>query len=178
MGGYPPLRTVPLRCRREYLNSGSQPTSIRLFQKDEEESEIDVLIETERFVWFVEAKFRSDVSERTTNNPNRDQVIRNLDIGTWYAGVRDFYFSLLLVDTSHATKGTALVELYAKRGPEIADRLPHRPDGLTNLKGIGVLQWSDLAAVLRESGDSAPRSDERAYANRAVAWLNGKGISG
>ena len=66
------------------------PPSIRLFQKDEEESEIDVLIETERFVWFVEAKFRSDVSERTTNNPNRDQVIRYLDIGTWYAGVRDF----------------------------------------------------------------------------------------
>ena len=66
--------------------------------------------------------------------------------------------SLLLVDTSHATKGTALVELYAKRGPEIADRLPPRTDGLTNLKGIGVLQWSDLAAVLRESGDSAPRS--------------------
>ena len=59
---------------------------MRLFQKDGGESEIDVLIEVEGTVWFIEAKFRSEVSERTTNNPERDQVIRNLDVGSWYAG--------------------------------------------------------------------------------------------
>jgi len=57
-------------------------------------------------VWFIEAKFRSDVSERTTNNPERDQVIRNPDVGTWYAGVRHFYFSLLLLDSAINTKST------------------------------------------------------------------------
>jgi hypothetical protein len=71
------------------------PPSLRLFQKDEGPSEIDVLIETEYSVWSIEIKHRSDISERTTNNPVRDQVLRNIDVGSWHAGVRDFYFGLL-----------------------------------------------------------------------------------
>ena len=154
------------------------PPALRLFQKDEGESEIDVLIETEQMVWFIEAKFRSDVSERTTNNPDRDQVIRNLDVGTWYAGVRDFYFSLLLLDAPVTTKGTALVERYAASRDEVLRRLPHRPDQLANLRGIGLLRWSHLNAVLAQSATGAPRADERAYAQRAVEWLKGKRIGG
>jgi len=155
--------------------SGSR---LRFFQKAEGESEIDVLIETEQIVWFIEAKFRSDISERTTNNPDRDQVIRNLDVGTWYAGVREFYFSLLLLDAPQATKGTALVERYSGSRDDVLRRLPHRPDGLANLRGTGRLRWSQLAAVLAECADAAPRADERAYAQRAVDWLKGKRIAG
>jgi hypothetical protein len=154
------------------------PPALRLFQKDEGESEIDVLIETEQMVWFVEAKFRSDVSERTTNNPERDQVIRNLDVGSWYAGVRDFYFSLLLLDTASGTKGMALIERYAVSREEVVKRLPHRPDRLANLRGTGLMRWSHLAAVLAECADGAPRADERAYARHAVEWLKGKRIAG
>jgi len=154
------------------------PPALRFFQKDEGESEIDVLIETEQIVWFIEAKFRSDISERTTNNPDRDQVIRNLDVGTWYAGVREFYFSLLLLDAPQATKGTALVERYSGSRDDVLRRLPHRPDGLANLRGTGLLRWSQLAAVLAECADAAPRADERAYAQRAVDWLKGKRIAG
>jgi hypothetical protein len=152
------------------------PPALRLFQKDEGESEIDILIETERIAWFIEAKFRSDVSERTTNNPERDQVIRNVDVGSWFAGVRDFYFSLLLLDSARGTKGMALIERYAASRDEVLRRLPHRPDRLANLRGIGLLRWSDLAAVLAECAEEAPRDDERAYARHAVEWLEGKRI--
>ena len=64
------------------------PPSLRLHQKDEDASEIDIVIETEVSVWFMEAKFRSDISARTTNNPTRDQIVRNLDVWSWYAGRR------------------------------------------------------------------------------------------
>ena len=71
------------------------PPALRLVQKDEGASEIDVVIETECSVWFIEAKFKSDISTGTTNNPTRDQIIRNIDVGSWYAGTRDFDFALL-----------------------------------------------------------------------------------
>lgn len=152
------------------------PPTLRLHQKDEGESEIDVLIETERSVWAIEAKYRSDVSERTTNNPDRDQVLRNIDVGTWYAGVRNFYFSLLLLDGATAGKGTALVDRCSPGAAELMNRLPHRHDALKNLHGVGILRWSSLASVLSRCAKEAPRADERANAERAVAWLQTKHI--
>lgn len=59
-----------------------------LAQGDEGASEIDVLIEASTWVWFIEAKYGSDISLGTTTRPNRDQVLRNLDVGSYYAGVR------------------------------------------------------------------------------------------
>lgn len=153
------------------------PPALRLIQKDEGESEIDILIVSEAFAWIIEAKYRSDVSERTTNNAERDQVLRNLDVGSWYAGVRDFYFSLLVLDATTSAKGAALTERYSASHTEVVERLPHRPDKLGNLKGIGLLRWSDCAAVLEESTVSATHDNERIVAARAVEWLRGKGIS-
>jgi hypothetical protein len=54
--------------------------------------------------------------------------------------------------------------------------LPHRPDGLKNLAGIGTLTWADLGAVLESAGASARREDERAYAARARDWLMQRAI--
>ena len=152
------------------------PPGLRLVQRDEGESEIDVLIESETFVWVVEAKYRSDVSERTTNNAERDQVLRNIDVGSWHAGVRDFYFSLLVCDSATSPKGAALVQHYSQSRGDMLQRLPHRTDGLNNLKGIGYVRWSDCAGVLRECAECATHEDERQVASKAVAWLQGKGI--
>ena len=59
---------------------------------DEGDSEIDVIVEAATWVWFIEAKHRSDISMGTTTRPERNQVLRNLDVGTYYAGVRQFFF--------------------------------------------------------------------------------------
>src|SRR5262249_10533584 len=64
-----------------------------LAEGDEGDSEIDVVIEAATWVWFIEAKYRSDIATGTTTRPDRDQVLRNVDVGTHYAGVRQFFFS-------------------------------------------------------------------------------------
>ena len=41
---------------------------------DEGISEIDIVLENPNWVWFIEAKYKSDISEGTTTRPNRDQT--------------------------------------------------------------------------------------------------------
>ena len=53
-------------------------------------SEPDVLIDLgDEGLVLVEAKYKSDVNERTTYDDERDQVIRLIDVGSWHAGTRD-----------------------------------------------------------------------------------------
>jgi hypothetical protein len=148
------------------------PPGLRAFQKDEGESEIDVLIETEHAVWAIEAKLGADISEGTKSNATRDQVLRNLDVGSWYAGVRKFYFALLVLRPDRSPKGIGLVERYRAVRDEFIDGLPHRPDRLRNLRHLGVLTWADVLAVLSDCAHEAPRPDERGHARRAVEWLS------
>jgi predicted RNase H-like nuclease len=143
------------------------PPALRLHQKDEGPSEIDVVIETQFSVWFIEAKYKSDIITGTTNNATRDQIVRNLDVGSWYAGVRDFFFALLVMDEARSPKGVEAVRVCAATLP----MLSHRPDGMVNIKGIGLLRWAGLADILASCERDAPRQQERAYAARAVAWL-------
>jgi hypothetical protein len=125
---------------------------------DEGDSEIDVIIETPTWVWFIEAKYRSDISLGTTTRPNRDQVIRNMDVGTYYAGVRQFFFSLLILSEDHSPKGVAKIREYEAQPSIVQDRLSHhRPDRLTNVKAIRTLKWADLMGVLIEASTKALR---------------------
>jgi hypothetical protein len=83
---------------RAAVNCGNIPPPLGLLEGgDEGDSEIDVIIETPTWVWFIEAKYRSDISLGTTTRPSRDQVIRNMDVGTYYVDVRQFFFSLLIL---------------------------------------------------------------------------------
>ena len=143
---------------------------------DEGASEIDVLIEAPTWVWFIEVKFRSDISTGTTTRPERDQVLRNIDVGSYLSGTRRFVFSLLIASRERSKLGVAKVEEYREL-PRVRELLAgHRPDGLTNLEAVGLLNWTDVAAVLVELADSAPREDERPFARRAAEWLEGKGL--
>ena len=72
---------------------------------DEGISEIDVVIEAATWVWFIEAKYTSDISLGTTTRPDRDQVLRNIDVGSYYAGVRQFFFSLLVSSEERSPGG-------------------------------------------------------------------------
>lgn len=149
------------------------PPALRLYQRDEGASEIDVVIETEFSVWFIEAKFKSDISTGTTNNPTRDQIVRNLDVGSWYAGVRDFYFALLIMDEERSPKGVEVLNSLGGSPPT----LPHRPDGLQNVKGCGLLRWRDIAGVLRVCADDGGlREGEAQFARNAWSWMQQRGL--
>lgn len=137
---------------------------------DEGISEIDIVIEHPQWVFFIEAKLTSDISTGTTTRPERDQLLRNIDVGSYYAGVRDFYFALLVQDPARSPKGTTALRDYADHA-RLKQRLPHRPDGLANVRAVGFLTWSNLASVLT----SLPADDvspfELACAKRCVDWL-------
>lgn len=141
-----------------------------LVDGDEGPSEIDVAIEAASWIWFIEAKYRGDISKGTTTRPTRDQVLRNLDVGSYYAGVRNFYFSLLIASDRRSPLGVQKLHEYSDFN-NVRELLVHRTDGVTNLRGIGKLTWSQLDEVLIAARDAAPRRDEQAYASRASEWL-------
>ena len=121
------------------------PPSITDFQKNEGKSEVDIIIESEQFVWFIEAKYKSDIEMRTKNNEKRDQLLRNIDVGSYYSGALDFYFSLLYFDEKQTKKGIERIEKYSNfRISEFKTILPHRSDNMENIKGIGKIKWSDF----------------------------------
>ncbi len=147
-----------------------------LAEGDEGDSEIDVVIEAPTWVWFIEAKHRSDISRGTTTRPDRDQILRNLDVGTHYAGVRQFFFSLLISSEKASPVGVERLQKYQTLDVVRDTLRRHRPDGLQNLRGIGHITWRALGEVLADASSCAPREDERAYAVRAVEWLRGRGF--
>jgi hypothetical protein len=155
--------------------SVSPPPSLTV-DLEEGDSEIDVVIEAPTWVWFVEAKLRGDISAGTATRRDLNQVLRYLDVGTYYAGVRPFYFSLLVADRARSAVGAAVVAEYAELSRPRELLADHRPDQLRNLAGISLLTWAHLGEVLADAADDAPREDERAYAARARDWLRGRGI--
>ncbi|MBI2471247.1 MAG: hypothetical protein HYV59_08415 [Planctomycetes bacterium] len=164
----------PKETTIELWKSVSPPPSL-LEGGDEGISEIDIVIENPRWVWFIEAKLTSDISTGTTTRPNRDQILRNLDVGSYYAGVRDYYFALLIHDKNRSPKGAHAIEEY-KDFDRIRERLPHRSDRLMNLRAIGILTWSDLAAVLDAASSRVCRPHELIFAQRCFEWLCQRGI--
>ena len=150
------------------------PASLAAYHS-EGESEVDVAIETPTSLWFIEAKYRSDISGRTTHAEHRDQILRNIDVGSSAAGERQFHFSLLALDSQHSARAFELLAKYRSDRELLRQRLPHRSDGLRNVDGIGLVLWSDVVDVLEACARSA-RADEQVFAERAVVWLRGKAL--
>ncbi len=62
----------------------------------------DLTIETSNKLIFIETTYKTDISKNTKHDPNRDQIIRNIDVGTW-AGkkwAKEFWFVLLTLKTN------------------------------------------------------------------------------
>ncbi len=143
-------------------------------------TEVDVLIECETFVWFIEAKYKSDISPGTTHDKKRNQILRNIDVGSNYAEGRDFYFSLLILDDKSSSKGIAAVEKYSRELTEdvsqFEDHLKHRTVGLSNLQGLTVFYWRDFASIFKSCMEKPEDDFETFVAERAFHWLDNKEI--
>jgi hypothetical protein len=183
-----PAVWVPVMAEKSFTGTQLnqvQDTSVELWSEvapppellaggDEGLSEIDVILVNPEWMWFIEAKYKSDISTGTTTRPERDQVLRNIDVGSYYAGERTFYFSLLVLSRTQSPKGVQSVEKY--RDPAVLrEHLPHRADRGPNVAGLGILTWADMAAVL-EAARVKGREYEAAFASRALEWLAGRGI--
>ena len=129
-------------------------------------TELDACLSTQDAVIVVEAKYKSDLSQRTAWDPQRDQIARCLDAALDLAGeARQPYFLLATDDYSHANLETpamayeTLLPRYRDDAAFRAARLPHRTaEELARLDGrIGWLSWADLVdTVLDHSSAFSP----------------------
>ncbi|MFN0179617.1 MAG: hypothetical protein ACKVZ0_12535 [Gemmatimonadales bacterium] len=172
--GHGPLPTSDVAI---YLWANVPPPTSLLQGGDEGVSEIDVLIEAPTWAWCIEAKYHSDISTGTTTRPGRDQVLRNIDVGSFRAGVRDFYFSLLVRSSDRSPRGVETIARYRDLDSVRALLAPHRPDRLANLRAVTSTTWTDLGKVLATAAARATRPGEAAYAHRALEWMTAKGLA-
>lgn len=143
----------------------------------EGQSEIDIIIESDEFVWFIEAKYKSDISMKTTHDSERNQVIRNIDVGLEYVKGKDFYFSLLILNEKYSPNGLSIINEYNNSINRLMKDLKHRNSELSKLRGIGILTWQDILNIFSEVNSSTINEFERMIAKQASTWLTNK-ISG
>ncbi|MGR3913617.1 MAG: hypothetical protein OD918_03690 [Gammaproteobacteria bacterium] len=137
-------------------------------------SEIDIILENPDWVWFIEAKYRKGAIS-VTKKSKRDQILRNIDVGSHYAGERDFYFSLLCLSDDQPPGAAATVKKY-KNKTTLENCLPHRIGGLANVAGIGIIHWLDIAGIFKSIHSAPNRKDEAIIAKRAATWMAAQGI--
>ena len=114
-------------------------------------TEVDLTIRAEKAMIFVEAKYHSEIDMRTTHCPNRDQIIRNIDVGTYYAWNKGLDFYFVLLTSSNCSKSAKLLRHYLDNPQEIVDRLPHRTDIPKKIEQItdnmGLTTWNQLHKI-------------------------------
>ena len=99
-------------------------------------SEPDVLINLgDEGLVLVEAKYKSDISERTTHDDERDQVIRLIDVGSWHTGSGDTRgqgssksYVIVLQYGDAQTNSEEVVDRYRGKPDAIERALPYRED--------------------------------------------------
>ncbi len=113
-------------------------------------TEVDLIVALEdHLLVFIEAKFRSGVSSGVKHNPEWDQVIRNIDVGSWFSRGRvpDFRF-ILLQYGDFPTNAKSMVLRYKDRPETIKGALAHRTDlddkQIEKLaRSIAFVNWPD-----------------------------------
>ena len=113
-------------------------------------SEIDVSFDHDRFLIYVEAKLGSDVSMRTTYDPQRNQIIRNIDCLLEMAGHREPLFWMLVRDDEPRRAYVQLMTTYTADPGLLSRDLPHRnPEKLKAIaQNLTIILWNDLKELV------------------------------
>ena len=167
------------------LNPGTSSLSVRLWVNlpapavacSREPVHVDALIDTDTTVYGVMAFNDRDLEPGDTTAARPDAVLRVIDAVSGYAGIRDCYIALITSHQSDTPTGSALIERYRASRDGLLRRLPHRRDGLANIRGMGWMTWRDVAGIIQDCADSESLTDlERVAAGRAGRWLDSLGI--
>ena len=112
----------------------------------ERESEIDLVLEGRRFLIFAEAKLHSDLSLRTTYDPDRDQIVRNIDCLLDRVGPRVSCFWMFVREAAERRHFARVLREYQETPERLYAALPHRPERLLDQvrRNLVVLEWRDL----------------------------------
>jgi hypothetical protein len=136
----------------------------------------DVMLETEHAVWTLMLsgdalrRVESDVAEA-------DSATQLIDATSWYAGTRSCVVGIISCGARYQDAGVALVERYFRSRESVRIRSDGRAHLLANVRGVGSIHWTDLAAILRDCEQADVMTDiERALARNVVTWLHEVGI--
>jgi hypothetical protein len=151
---------------------------------------VDVFIEAstplKKIVFFIEAKYLSDISYQITYCPARDQISRNIDCGIDYVlshdlGYDSLYFLLLTpkmfrIDAFGGNRGTPISDLHPQRSrlycyrmaeaidpDQLRQFLPHRRSLSDNdwkviASHVGWATYEDILDIAKESGTLGPEN--------------------
>jgi hypothetical protein len=120
----------------------------------EGETHADLTIETSNKLIFIEVKYKADISKNTKHDPNRDQIIRNIDVGSWAAKkrVKEFYFVLLTLKTK--TYSVDKLHYYKSNPSHIIDQIggyrKDIKDYLALCENIHVIYWDQMLTSLQD----------------------------
>jgi len=120
----------------------------------EGESHVDLTIETSNKLIFIEATYKADISKNTKHDPDRDQIIRNIDVGTWAAKKRgkEFHFILLTLKTN--TYSVDKLQYYKSGPSHIIDQIgSYRKDikdYVSLCENIHVIYWDQILTALEK----------------------------
>ena len=150
-------------------------------EKKEGISEIDVTIIYKDGVIFIESKYLAPISPRTTHDPDRNQIIRYLDLASYHhlnypGGVSEF-FLILITDTeespwilTHYRCSKNLLEELTAPGffgvrKDISEILA---------KGIGWISWNQLKETLKKAREEFRTQAEKRFLDDLIRYLTYK----
>lgn len=120
---------------------------IKEYRNREGQTEIDVTMESDRLVIFVECKYKSELATRTTYDVERDQIVRNLDVGLGYSREINKRFYLLIVTNDPQPPGLFLH--YREHPNELIRKLPYRRQ-LDLASCLAWTNWKEIGNALNE----------------------------
>jgi len=146
---------------RERMRSSAIPAMVSRSQKPgpvEGESEIDISLRSDTLTVFIEAKLGSDVRLRTTYDPARNQIVRNIDCLIDEAGATLPVFWMLVRDSGAGRAYSQLLATYREAPLKLVEALPHRrPSLLAEIaRRLSLILWKDFLTVVAET----PTTDE------------------
>jgi hypothetical protein len=141
----------------------------------EGETHVDLTIETSNKLIFIEVKYKADISKKTKHDPNRNQIIRNIDVGSWAAKkwAKEFYFILLTLKSN--TYSIDKLDYYKSNPSNIIDEIgSYRrdiKDYAALCENIHVIYWDQILTSLQNI-QSANKAEFN-YTN-LIDYLNDK----
>jgi hypothetical protein len=137
----------------------------------------DVMVETEHAVWTLMLGDH-DPRRVVSDAPTIDSAAWLIDCASWYAGTRDCSFGVISRESADQDPGAALVERYFRSKESLRLRSHSPGNRLSNVRGVGSLSWTDLAAILKDCEQADVLTViERTLALNALTWLGRVGIS-
>jgi hypothetical protein len=113
-------------------------------------SEVDITLVEKKYLIFIEAKLSHDISLRTTYDPRRNQIVRNIDCLLECAADSTPYFWMACRDRGPSRSYVQAVESYQSNPMLLADALPHRDREVLAdvIRRTTIFLWGELADLI------------------------------